>query len=82
MKIEERISKFFLETVARIFRKEVSELSRETRFIEDLQAKSVNIVELVALLQNEFGIEIPMAKVRRRKTVGEAIDFVVELRSR
>lgn len=82
MKLEEMIAKKFFETVARIFRKDESELTRETRFIEDLKAKSVNIVELIAVLQNEFEIEIPMAKVRRKKTIGEAIDFVISLRTR
>ncbi len=82
MKLEERIANEFLKAVARIFRKDVSELTRETRFVEDLQAKSVNIVELIAVLQNEFEIEIPMAKVRRKKTIGEAIDFVISLRKR
>jgi len=60
----------------------VSELTRDTRFAEDLHAKSVNIVELIALLENEFGVEIPFMEARRRKTIGEAIDFVVSLRKR
>jgi acyl carrier protein len=82
MKLEERIAEGVVNAVARIFRKDVSELTRETRFVEDLKAKSVNIVELIAVLQNEFEIEIPMMKVRRRKTIGEAIDFVISLAQR
>lgn len=80
MKIEDRIAEGVMKAVARIFRKDVSELTLNTRFVEDLRAKSVNIVELIAVLQNEFQIEIPMMKARRQKTIGESINFIVSLR--
>lgn len=80
MSIEETIARRMVEEVARIFKKDVSEITRETRFIEDLHAKSINIVQLVAVLENEFGVAIPFMETRRRKTVGDAIDFVIALR--
>jgi len=80
IKFEERVSELLFQTVARIFRKDVSMLSRDTRFIEDLQAKSINIVEIIAELQGELEIEISMAKLRRKQTIGEVIDFVVSLK--
>ncbi len=80
MKIEDRIAEGVMKAVARIFRKDVSELTLNTRFVEDLHAKSVNIVELIAVLQNEFQIEIPMMKARRQKTIGESINFIISLR--
>ena len=80
MKIEDRIAEGVMKAIAKIFRKDVSELSRNTRFLEDLHAKSVNIVEILAVLQNEFQIEIPMMKARRQKTIGESIDFIISLR--
>jgi acyl carrier protein len=80
LKIEDRIAEGVMKAVARIFRKDVSELTLNTRFVEDLRAKSVNIVELIAVLQNEFQIEIPMMKARRQKTIGESINFIVSLR--
>lgn len=82
MKIEERIAETTIREVARIFKKDVSDVTRDTRFVEDLQAKSVNIVALVAVLENAFGVEIPFMQARRKKTVGEAIDLVVALRKR
>jgi acyl carrier protein len=80
LKIEDRIAEGVMKAVARIFRKDVSELTLNTRFVEDLHAKSVNIVELIAVLQNEFQIEIPMMKARRQKTIGESINFIITLR--
>jgi acyl carrier protein len=72
---EERIK----EAVARVFHKEVTEISRDTYFVKDLFAKSVNIIELTAILEYEFDIEIPGIQARRARTVGEAIDLVVSL---
>ena len=80
--LEERIAERVMKEVARIFKKDLSEITRDTRFVEDLHIKSVNLVELIALLENEFGVEIPFMQARRRKTIGEAIDFVVSLRRR
>ena len=82
MKIEEKVEEGVKKGVAKIFEKNVGELTRETRFVEDLHAKSVNIVALVALLEDEFGVEIPYMQARRRKTIGESIDFIVSLRKR
>ena len=73
--LEERVK----EAVAKVFHKKVAEISRDTRFVEDLLAKSINIVELTAILGFELGITIPPAQARRAKTVGEAIDFVGSL---
>jgi len=80
--LEERIATGVMKAVARVCKKDVSELTRDTRFIEDLKVKSVNIVELIALLENEFEVMIPFGEARRRNTIGEAIDFVVTLRRR
>jgi acyl carrier protein len=80
--IEERVEEKVLTELARIFKKDVSELNRDTRFAEDLQVKSLNIVEFIAILENEFGVMIPFGEAKRRKTIGEAIDLVVSLRKR
>jgi acyl carrier protein len=80
MSIEETIARRTTEEVARIFKRPASEITRATRFVEDLGAKSVNIVQLVAVLETEFGIAIPYMEAKRQLTVGDAIDFVARLR--
>ncbi|MFH1652196.1 MAG: acyl carrier protein [Chloroflexota bacterium] len=80
MTLQERIAERLVKEVARIFKRDESTLSRDTRFVEDLKAKSLNIVELIAVLEDAFETEIPYAEARRKKTIGEAIDFVVALR--
>jgi acyl carrier protein len=78
-KADKKVHDGVIEAIARIFNRDVSELTAEVRFLEDLHAKSINIVELVAVLQDKFQVEIPMMKVRRQKTVGEAVEFITSL---
>jgi acyl carrier protein len=62
--------------VADVFSVSPAALKRETSFVDDLHAKSLNIVELLAALELEFGFRIPQRDVRQNKTVGEAIDYM------
>jgi acyl carrier protein len=49
----------------------------EARFKEDLDADSLELVEVVMALEEKFGIEIPDDEVAGLKTVGEAVDLVL-----
>jgi acyl carrier protein len=49
-----------------------------TRFKEDLDADSLDLYELVMELEDGYGIRVPEEEAARIKTVGEAVDFVVE----
>ena len=52
------------------------EVNNEASFVEDLGADSLDIVELVMALEEEFGIEIPDEEAEKIRTVGEAIAFI------
>jgi len=52
------------------------QVKRETAFVEDIGADSLDIVELVMGLEEEFGITIPDDQAEKIKTVGEAIDYI------
>ena len=47
-----------------------------TRFREDLEADSLDLVELVVELEDHYGIRIGEDEAERIKTVGQAVDFV------
>ena len=53
-----------------------SEVSRETSFANDLNADSLDTVELVMELEDEFDMTIPDEDAEKLKTVGEAIDSI------
>lgn len=70
--VEKRVKK----VIADVFGVSTKKLKRGTSFVDDLHAKSINIVELLAALELEFGFRIPQRDVRQNKTVGEAIDYM------
>ena len=52
------------------------QVTRNTSFQEDIGADSLDIVELVMELEEEFEITIPDDQAEKIKTVGEAIDYI------
>jgi len=52
------------------------EIKMESSFIEDLGADSLDIVELVMAMEEEFEIEIPDDEAENIKTVGDAINYI------
>jgi acyl carrier protein len=52
------------------------QVKRETSFVEDMGADSLDVVELVMELEEEFDIQIPDDQAEKIKTVGEAIDYI------
>jgi len=54
-----------------------AEITRETSFINDLNADSLDIVELVMEFEDNFDMSIPDEEAEKIKTVGQAIDYIV-----
>ncbi len=54
------------------------EIQEDSSFMEDLGADSLDTVELVMALEEEFGIEIPDEEAEKIKTVGNAISYIKE----
>ena len=65
-----------IEIVAEELSVEKDKIRRETTFIQDLGADSLDIVELVMALEEEFEINIPDDQAEKITTVGEAIDHI------
>jgi acyl carrier protein len=55
-----------------------SEVKPEAKFIDDLGADSLDIVELIMALEDEYGIEIPDEDAEKIETVGDAIRYIEE----
>ncbi len=56
-----------------------SEITRETSFINDLNADSLDTVELVMEFEDEFDMSIPDEEAEKIQTVGAAFDYIVNV---
>lgn len=56
----------------------IEEVTDSASFVDDLGADSLDTVELVMALEEEFGIEIPDEDAEKMKSVGEAIRYIEE----
>ncbi len=74
MAIEERIK----EIIADQLGVETEKITPEAKFVEDLGADSLDIVELIMAFEEEFGIEIPDEDAEKIQTVGDVINYLKE----
>ncbi len=59
-----------------------AEITTETNFVNDLNADSLDTVELVMEFEDEFETSIPDEEAEKIQTVGQAIDFIKEHRDK
>ena len=55
---------------------DVEIITMDTTFIDDLGADSLDIVELIMALEEEFDIEIPEADAEKISTVGDVVEYI------
>ena len=73
--IEERV----IEIISEQMGADKSEITRETSFINDLNADSLDTVELVMEFEDEFDTSIPDEEAEKIQTVGAAIDYIANV---
>jgi acyl carrier protein len=64
------------EIIAKELEVDAKQLNPDAKFIEDLGADSLDIVELVMALEEEFGLDIPDEDADKLKTVGDAMNYL------
>jgi len=76
--VAEEIEEKVIEIVAEQMGVDKSEITRETSFVNDLNADSLDTVELVMEFEDEFELSIPDEEAEKIQTVGQAIDYIKE----
>lgn len=66
----------FKKIVADIFRVDIKNVKDKTRFFEDLRAKSIMLVALVAATENKFNIKTTPQETNKNKTVLDSIKYI------
>ena len=74
----ENIEEKVIEIVAEQMGVDKGEVTRETSFVNDLNADSLDTVELVMEFEDEFELSIPDEEAEKIQTVGQAIDYIHE----
>lgn len=70
--IEEKVKKIIEEKLS----VNADQITNDAKFAEDLKADSLDTVELVMALEDEFGLDIPDEEADKIKTVQNAIDYI------
>ncbi len=72
MSVDKRVKEIVAEQLGR----DVNEVTDAASFIDDLGADSLDIVELVMAMEDEFGIEIPDEEAEKIKTVKDVVEYI------
>ena len=67
------------EALASQFEVDPSKITRDTDIMNDLGADSLDLVELIMTLEDEYGVNVTDESVYEHKTVGEIADFIETL---
>ena len=51
-------------------------ITEDTNFMDDLDADSIDLVEFILQLEDEFGAEIPDDEAEKIKTIGDAVSYI------
>lgn len=66
------------EIVAEALSAEADELTADTSFIDDLEADSLDLFEMVMSLEDELGVQIPTEDLEQLKTIGDVETYIRE----
>ncbi len=72
MAVEERVKEIIVEQLG----VDAAQVTERAKFVDDLGADSLDTVELVMALEEEFSLEIPDEDAEKITSVGEAVDYI------
>lgn len=79
MTIQEEVCQALAKKCAELFNANEAELGPDTKLVEDLGAKSTNYVQISAMLEDMYDLEVPYMELRRKATFAEIGDYINSL---
>lgn len=73
---EEEIFNKIKDMIADNFDVDKDKITEQTNFVNDLDADSIDLVEFILQLEDEFGAEIPDDEAEKIKTIGDAVSYI------
>ena len=73
---DEKLKKDVVATIAEQLGVDIAEVTDEKSFIEDLNADSLDLTEMIMTLEEKFNVEIADEQAEKLKTVGDVVSFI------
>ena len=73
---DDKLKKEIITTIAEQLGVDAAEITEEKSFIDDLNADSLDLTEMIMTLEEKFNIEIPDDQAEKLKTVGNVMSFI------
>ncbi|NLE10790.1 MAG: hypothetical protein GX630_04715 [Actinobacteria bacterium] len=77
--VRDQIGEVLYNAVSVAMNKPVADLADSTQLVADLGAKSANLVRIISVIEDELELDVSYQEFSRRKTLGDIIDYLVEL---
>jgi acyl carrier protein len=77
--VRDQISDVLYSAVSVAMNKPVEQLTDDTRLVADLGAKSANVVRIISVVEDELELDVSFQEFSRRKTIGDLVDYLIEL---
>lgn len=79
MELVQEVMEKIINKSSELFKREISSMNGDTKFVEDFNIKSVDFVKIIAVLEDDYDLEINFMEFRRKKTILEAATYVANL---
>ncbi|MBO5745920.1 MAG: acyl carrier protein [Clostridia bacterium] len=78
--MESKIFEKLVKILSAQFKAEEEDITMETNIIEDLGADSLDIVDIIMAIEDEFKVEVPDTEVENIKTVGDVVNYIENMK--
>jgi acyl carrier protein len=79
--VDEKLKKEIITTIAEQLGVDANDITEEKSFIDDLNADSLDLTEMIMTLEEKFKVEIADEQAEKLKTVGNVISFIQQKKS-